>query len=684
MIRLFFRTPGQSGTGGARSRASKLVASRWLAFGFLFAPAAFLSAQPVRQHQVPTIEAEFTRVFAAQAPTQLRFPSLSPDGRWILFSTSGTYLTDTADRLASGLWLLPASGGDPVPLLTQGGWDDGPVWFPSGDRIAFRSDRPARGGEGGSYIMSLAIDPETGRPTGPPRQVSAERCFAWLDVAPDGQSIVFTASQGTDRVVLTVPSVGGRSQTVADATPARPVWSPDGKAIYYDEAMSPGDGREALVRVSADGSSVDTVFIWPGGIDLFGYPQSRYVLRAISTSRDHPSVWEVATLGGQALGRLELPPKTDPFSFTPSGDLLAVRFDGESPLEVLPVEGGPPTRLNETGADDRVLGWSPDSHRVLFKTALDGSDRLFFAATDGGPMREVRLPEEPLETFQPVLSRDGRLLMYAVSGPESGRVTLKTFNLEQGDVRVVTEDFFLPGGQSFELSGRGGVHWRDGDQFLFVQRKGPQFDLRALSPSGLSRSLRTFDDALPYTVAVNGDRIAFSEDPRGTPDETRSLMLSTAGDENAHPILTVRGVLESITWSPDGRRLSVDAYRIPPGQDDAPAGLELLLLEIDSSGGAMGEPIVLDAPDGFWWWSPRWLPDGRALLVQGEDGNVWRISSRPGIRPVEVTEALPPNNEVWDFQISPDGRFMAYGRSIFRGSSIWRIGMGDALKAAGY
>jgi dipeptidyl aminopeptidase/acylaminoacyl peptidase len=94
----------------------------------------------------------------------------------------------------------------------------------------------------------------------------------------------------------------------------------------------------------------------------------------------------------------------------------------------------------------------------------------------------------------------------------------------------------------------------------------------------------------------------------------------------------------------------------------------------------MGKPTVLDAPDGLWWWSPRWLPDGRALLVQGEDGNVWRISSRPGIRPVEVTEALPPNNEVWDFQISPDGRFMAYGRSIFRGSSIWRIGMGDALR----
>jgi hypothetical protein len=159
---------------------------------------------------------------------------------------------------------------------------------------------------------------------------------------------------------------------------------------------------------------------------------------------------------------------------------------------------------------------------------------------------------------------------------------------------LLTEDFFLPDPMSFELSGRGGVHWRDGDQFPFVQRKGTQIELRALSLSGLSRSLRTFDDALPYTIAVHEDRIAFSEvDGRGTPEATNSLtlMLGTAGNENAHPILTMRGVLESITWSPDGR----------------------------------------------------------------------------------------PNNEVWDFQISPDGRFMAYGRSIFRGSSIWRIGLGDAL-----
>jgi dipeptidyl aminopeptidase/acylaminoacyl peptidase len=353
-------------------------------------------------------------------------------------------------------------------------------------------------------------------------------------------------------------------------------------------------------------------------------------------------------------------------------------------LEVLPLEGGSPARLVEIGANDRVLGWSPDSHRVLFETALDGGDRLFFAPVDGGPMREIRLPDEPLEGFQPVLSRDGSLLMYAVSGAESGRVTLKTFDLEQGDVRIVTEDFLLPDQMPFELSGRGGVLWRDGGEFLFVERERDQFEVRGVSSDGPSRLLRTFDGNLPGSIAVRGEWIAYSHgDPNPNTREegaSVSVMLVRAGDGPAREIMAFhQGVLESFAWSPDGNRLALDTWNVEPDQPPPPWGLQLLVLEIDASGEVIGEPILLDGPEGFWSWSPRWLPDGRGLLVQGEDGNVWRISSQPGGRPVEVTEALPPNNEVWDFRVSPDGRFIAYARGIFRGSSIWRVDLGEAL-----
>ena len=80
----------------------------------LCATALELPAQQGQEADVPTIEPQFTRVYTAEAPTQLRIPSLSPDGRWIAFSTSGT-------DFDSGLWLVPAKGGEAI-RLTQGAW----------------------------------------------------------------------------------------------------------------------------------------------------------------------------------------------------------------------------------------------------------------------------------------------------------------------------------------------------------------------------------------------------------------------------------------------------------------------------------------------------------------------------------------------------------------------------------
>lgn len=654
-----------------------------LAVCAFFPAASFLSAQEVRETQVPTIETKLTRVFTTEAPTQIRFPSLSPDGRWILFSTSGTYPQFTEEGLGYGLWLVPATGGEPIQLTQGGYFDDGPVWFPSGDQIAFKSSRPSRGENGGEYVMTLAIDPETGQPQGPPRQVSTERCYGYLDVSPDGESIVF---RGTERAVLVVPSVGGKSRMVARAATMRPAWSPDGNEIYYVVSMGEGEER-GLVRVSSDGAESDTVASWPGPIHTGTYPETRFLLRSISTRsrpRNHPSVWELATLDGRVLGRVELPPATDPFSFTPSGDLLAVRFDGEAPVEVLPIEGGSARRLSDTGNRDQVLGWSPRGNRVLFKTALDGRDRYFFAPIDGGPMEEVRLPEDPLPGFPPVLSMDGRHLLFAAAGTDSHGTLLKIFDLEDGDVRTVSEDASLPG-RELELTGRGGVLWRDSGEFLFVEREDDRFEVRAVAPDGPSRLLRTFDGNLRGSIAVRGDWIAYSHfDNPNTPEERASVMLARAGDGPARAILTFQqGLLESFAWSPDGNRLALDTWNVEPDRPPPPWGLQLLVLEIDSAGEVIGEPILLDGPEGFWSWSPRWLPDGQGLLVQGEDGNIWRISSQPGGRPVEVTEALPSNNEVWDFRVSPDGRFIAYARGIFRGSSIWRVDLGDALTGAG-
>ena len=614
---------------------------------------------------VPTIQPTFTRVYAVEG-VGLRFPSLSPNGRWIAFSAPDEASDDVS------LWIVPADGGEAI-RLTRGDSDDQPVWFPTGDKLALRSHRPARGGEGESYVMTLAIDPEAGRPTGPPRQVSIERCFAWLDVSPDGEWIAFVGWTEGRKAILVVPAVGGPSRKLVEALTSIPVWAPDGESLYYSVDQPPSG--EALLRVFLETAKVDTVFNWPQQVRGLA-PGTAFVLRVISREDARDSEWEVATLEGIPLGRFELPQGMDPFSLTPAGELLVVRADVSTSVEVLPVDGGPPRELNLNGGRNTVLGWSPDGKRLLMKTALDGGDMYFLAATDGGLMSQVQLPEDATDEFPPILSKDGNYLLFAATGGGgNASASLKALDLRDGQIQAMNEPTYPAVLTSFELSGRGTAWFQDNGDFLYVERHGPDYELRASPPSGPSRLLRTFPGELPGFIAVSEDRIAYEWGPMAR----RSVALARVGEAEPKMLFTFRGYLESVTWSQDGTRLAMTAYRIPEGQDGV-GKPELIMLEVDPSGNVMGEPKVLDAPDMVWW-SPHWLPNGRGLLVVGDDGNIWQVSMEADVRPVPVTGDL--SDPVWWFQISPDGRSIAYTKNILQGSSIWRVDLGDALADAG-
>ena len=168
----------------------------------------------------PTIEYTLTRVFGADS-WSIRDASLSPDGRWIAFAEG-----DEITRL--NLWIVSTEGGEPIPLTTGPYLDDSPVWFPSAERIAFRSNRTPIWA-----IMTLPLDTLTGRPTGPPRQVTLDRISANFDVSPDGKWIAYTVSNARGGSLLRIlPAIGGTARTLADGV-LGPMWSPDGKSIYY-------------------------------------------------------------------------------------------------------------------------------------------------------------------------------------------------------------------------------------------------------------------------------------------------------------------------------------------------------------------------------------------------------------------------------------------------------------------
>ena len=86
----------------------------------------------------------FSLFSSAQTPSWLRYPSISPDGKTIVFTYKGD------------LYKVAAAGGTAIPLTMHEAHDFMPVWSKDGKSIAFASDRygnfdvfviPAEGGE---------------------------------------------------------------------------------------------------------------------------------------------------------------------------------------------------------------------------------------------------------------------------------------------------------------------------------------------------------------------------------------------------------------------------------------------------------------------------------------------------------------------------------------------------------
>src|SRR4051812_4429718 len=81
-------------------------------------------------------------------------------------------------------------------------------------------------------------------------------------------------------------------------------------------------------------------------------------------------IW-TADDSGSNIQRITANPARDVYPrFSPDGKWIAFSSDRKGNLDVfvVPVAGGQPKQLTFHSGDDNVLGWSPDSHSILFSS----------------------------------------------------------------------------------------------------------------------------------------------------------------------------------------------------------------------------------------------------------------------------------------------------------------------------
>lgn len=453
--------------------------------------------------------------FAQNSPKWLRYSSISPDGKTIVFTYKGD------------LWKVSVTGGSAIPLTLHEAHDFMPVWSKDSKTIAFASDRfgnfdvftiPAEGGEAKRLTFHSANEYP-------------------YDFSPDNQRIVFGGVRmdlasnrqyptGSQPELYSVAVKGGRVQQLF-STPAEDVkYNRDGsKMVYHDkkggentwrkhhtssiardiwmydtktakhtklttfagEDRNPifAEGEKSLYYLSEANGSFNVHKL---SLDAPAQPQAlttfkKHPVRFLSMATDGTLCFsydgEIYTFnpslnrGGAGVSpqKVNISIATDArannervvsvsggvrdMAVSPNGKEVAYIFRGE--VFVSSVEGGLTKRITNTPEQERSVSFSPDGKALIYSSERGNSWKIYET--------RINRKEEPYFYASTVLKETALIAnekenyqpSYSPDGKEvaflEDRATLKILNLATKQTRTILTDQEL-------------FSWGDNDQYF--------------------------------------------------------------------------------------------------------------------------------------------------------------------------------------------------------------------------
>jgi len=512
---------------------------------------------------------------------------VSPDGKEIAFDLLGD------------IYVIPFAGGEAKALTTGVAWDMQPRFSPNGKWIAFTSDR-----SGGDNIWIMNRDGSA------PKQVTKET-FRLLNQpawTPDSEFLVarkhFTSerSLGAGEMWLYHRSGGDGVQMTKKRTDQKdtgePVFSPDGRYLYFSDDVTPGaifeyskdpNGQIYVIqRLDREKGDTERYIYGPGGsirptpspdgksiafVRRVRYKSTLYVMDIESgremplydgLDRDMQETWAVHGVyptiawtpddkslvfwSGGKINRIDVASKqvtNIPFHVKSTRKVFdAVRF----PIEVAPEK-----------FDVKMLRWvevAPNGKQVVYQAL----GKLWIRdLPNGTPHRLTKQSDH--DEYYPSWSRDGKWIVYTTWDDEK-LGTIRVVASTGGDGRVVNDkpgQFIDP---AFSPDASRIVYQTTSDGFLRPAIYSKDSGIYVVPTAGGKATLVTKKGASPAFGATN-DRIFFMTFEDEGKRAFRSIDISGA-DERQH---LISGFATEFALSPDEKwvafREKFNAYIAP-------------------------------------------------------------------------------------------------------------------------
>lgn len=427
-------------------------------------------------------------------PLWLRNPSISPDGKTLLFTFEGD------------IFSVPTTGGKALQLTTNDAIDNAPTWSHDGTTIAFASDRegnfdiytmPKEGGvatrltfnttaetpmcftaDDKDIVMEANLEPAqdyalcpearltqtyliSAKKAGRPRLLTSV-CMQRVSANKDGRHLLYQDKKGyenyyrkhhTSHITRNIwqydMQTGKHLQiTTFKGEDRDPVYSPSNKSLIYYVSEQPSSLNVYRCNLNGEGPKpmtsltrhpVRSLSIANTGLMAFSYNGELYTLQEGSNT---PKKVEVKIVSDVVIDEEETDfiGRAQQMAIAPKGNEIAFIVQGD--VYVTSVDYKTTVRITNTPQAERSVSFSPDGKSLVYASERDSLWKVYVTQiTDKDAEsfcyaksfeEECVTPDNTETCFQPAFSPDGKEVAFL-----KDRVIVTVVNLKSNKQRVV-------------------------------------------------------------------------------------------------------------------------------------------------------------------------------------------------------------------------------------------------------